>query len=134
MQFTVPKFIEMETKIVGPFTFKQFIFVGIAGAILFILYFSIPFIFFLFAALIVMPIAMALAFLRIGGQPLPTILKNFFTFSTSPKLYLFRKGVLPPKLIPKKEIPKEKIEEPVLKITRKGLLQKLSAQVETRTK
>jgi len=140
MPFIVPKFIEMEPKIVGPFTFRQFIFVGMAGAICFILYFTlakISFFLFLLAAMVLIGGALALAFLPIGGQSLPTILKNFFTFSTAPKLYIFKKKVLPPKLVPKKEVPKpkEEIEEPVLKVTPKpGRLQRLFTRVTTRTR
>lgn len=140
MAFVVPKFIEMEPKIVGPFTFKQFIFVAIAGAICFILYFSLAkksFFLFILISIILMLGSLALAFFQIGGQPLPTVLKNFLFFSGSSKLYIFKKKVLPPKIVFKKEEvkPKEKIEaEPVLKITKKGRLQRLFSRVAAGTK
>ena len=140
MAFVVPKFIEMEPKIVGPFTFKQFIYVALAGAVCFILYFSLAkksFFLFILISIILMLGSLVLAFFQIGGQPLPTVLKNFFFFSGSSKLYIFKKKVLPPKIVFKKEEvkPKEKIEaEPVLKITKKGRLQRLFSRVATGTR
>lgn len=132
MQYTVPKFIEMEAKIIGPFTFKQFTYVGFAAAILFILYFSVPFYLFIIAAVILMGGALTLAFLKIEGRSMPTILKNFLIFSAKPRLYIWKKKLAPPKII--KEKPKEEQEidpESALKITGKGHLRKISKQIET---
>jgi len=132
-QFTVPQFIEREAKIVGPFTFKQFLYVGAAGVILFILYFTIPFTYFILVAVVLMPLALILAFFKFGGIPLPTVLKNFFVQSISPKIYIWgRKPLI--KRIPevKKEIPKEKAEELPLKIAEKSRLKKLTTELETR--
>ena len=133
-EYTVPQFIEREPKIVGPFTFKQFIFIGAAGAILFILYFSIPFQYFIVAAIFLMGLALSLALLRIDGIPLPTVLKNFFLQSISPKIYIWGRAPLiikAPKV--KEEIPKEKEEELPLKIAEKSKLKKLITEIETKT-
>jgi len=138
MRFTVPQFIERETPIVGPLTFKQFIFVGIAGAICFFLYFTIGkanFFLFIVASLIIGAIAVALAFLQIGGRSLPIILANFFRFSLSPKIYIWRKKELPVTIFKKEEVKKEeKVEELPLKIAEKSQLKKIKTQIETRTK
>lgn len=134
-QFTVPKFIEHKAKIVGPLTFGQFVFVGIAGAICLVLYFTIPFFFFILASVILMLGGFTLAFYKSGGRPLPTVLKNLLFFFFSPKMYLWKKkGGLPPKIIEKEEAPKETEEAPVPTIVGKSRLKSLSAQVETRTK
>lgn len=135
MRFTVPKFIEHEAKIVGPLTFKQFIFIGVAGAIGFILYFALPFSIFLIASLILGGGAMALAFLKIGGRSLPTILGNFLKFSISPKMFIWRKIEAPIKVFKKKEVKKKEVEEELpLKIAEKSQLKKLRTQIETKTK
>jgi hypothetical protein len=42
MRFSIPQFIEHTPKIIGPLTFKQFSFIGGAGAICFVLYFLLP--------------------------------------------------------------------------------------------
>jgi hypothetical protein len=136
-QFTVPQFIEHEAKIIGPFTFKQFVYVGIAGAICFFLYFTLAktslFLFILISGLIIAA-ALALAFLKSNGRSLPTVIKNFFVFSLSPKIYLWRKkNILPPKIIAK---PMEIIEEKEATITiaGKSRLKDLSTHVETNVK
>jgi len=138
MRFTVPQFIEYETKIIGPLTFRQFIFVGIAGAICFFLYFTIGktnFFLFIIACLIIGAISVALAFLQIGGRPFPTIIGNFLRFNLSPKIYIWRKKEFPGIIFKKEEIKKEeKVEELPLKIAEKSQLKKIKTQIETRTK
>jgi len=135
MRFTVPQFIEMEAKIVGPLTFRQFIFIGIAGGICFVLYFTFPFSLFLLATIVLGSGAVAFAFLKIGGRGLPTILGNFLKFSLAPKIYLWGKKEVPTEVF-KKEMAKaeEKKEELPLKIAEKSRLKKLRTQIETKTK
>ena len=135
MRFTVPQFIEHEAKIVGPLTFKQFIFIGMAGAVGFILYFTAPFYIFLIACLILGGGAVALAFLKIGGRDLPTVLGNSLKFLISPKMYIWRKKETLVKVFKKEEIKKEVPEEGLpLKIAEKSQLKKLRTQIETKTK
>lgn len=133
MRFTVPQFIEREAKIVGPFTFKQFIFIGIAGAICFMLYFSVPFPLFLLSSIVIGGGAMALALLKIGGRSLPSVLMNFIKFRLSPKMYLWHKKpgtitILEQKK-PKKEEEKEEIP---LKVVKKSRLKDAQTKIETK--
>jgi len=135
MKFTVPQFIEHEAKIVGPLTFKQFVFVGVAGAVCFVLYFAFPFSLFLLASIFLGGGAVALAFLKIGGRGLPTVLGNSLKFLISPKMYIWRKKEAPVKIFKKEEIKKEVAEEGLpLKIAEKSQLKKLRTQIETKTK
>jgi hypothetical protein len=136
MRFTVPQFIEYEAKIVGPFTFRQFVYVGLAGAVCFVLYFTVPFSLFLISCFILGGGAMAFAFLKIGGRPLSTIIGNFLRFNLTPKMYIWRKKEAPITVF-KKEVKKkieEKEEELPLKIAEKSQLKKLRTQIETKTK
>ena len=136
MQFIVPKFIEHEAKIVGPLTFKQFLYIGVAGGISLVLYLSIHDILLVaIIAVILVGGAIALAFVNIEGRSLPMIIKDFFTFSSSPKLYIWQKAGLPPKFLKKESIKKKEKEEktPDLKISSSKLGQ-LSTQLETKTK
>lgn len=134
MQYTIPQFIERESKIVGPFTFKQLVYVGVAGAIALLLWFSTPFYIFLIFSLILGGGALAFSFMKIEGRSLPEIIKNFLTFSSAPKIYLWKKGP-PPKLI-KKELPKKKEETEekttTPKVAGKSKLSKLSTHIETK--
>jgi len=135
MRFTVPQFIEHEAKIVGPLTFRQFIFIGIAGGICFILYFTAPFQIFLLAAVVLGGGAATFAFLKIGGRSLPTVLGNFSKFFISPKIYIWKKKEVKFEVFKKEEkIIEEKEAELPLKIAEKSQLKKLRTQVETKTK
>lgn len=136
MQFTVPQFIEQETKIVGPLTFRQFIYIGGGGIICFILYFTLAknnFWLFVLVAIILMSIALAFAFLKIGGRSLTTILLNFFTFTIAPKIYLWRRKSVPPRIIERIEKRVEPGKTSPLKFADKSQLKKLSVDIETKT-
>jgi hypothetical protein len=89
MQFQVPQFIEVEDKIFGPLTFKQFVFVlgGLGFAYLF--WRVLPL--FLAAPLIagVGGLAAALAFFQFNGRPFILALENGFYFLVRSKLYLW---------------------------------------------
>ena len=129
MEFIVPKFIERELKIVGPMTFKQFVFVGLAGAICFVIYYLYrPF--FWPSLIIFGGGGAALAFLKIGGRPLPTILLNFFKYNLSPKLYIWKRKKIPV-YYPPLPIKKKEGESP-LEIGGGSELKRLKTQVETK--
>lgn len=138
MRFTVPQFIEHEAKIVGPLTFRQFIFIGIAGAVCFFLYFTIAktsFFLFLILSILIFGIGAALAFLKIGGQGLPTILANFLRFIFGSKMYIWKRKGAPITISKRVEIKKEVKEgELPLKIAEKSQLKKIRTEIETKTK
>jgi hypothetical protein len=89
MQFQIPQFIEVEDKIFGPLTFKQFVFVlgGAGGA--YLVYRVLPFI--LAAPLMgaVAGFAVALAFFKYNGRPFQVALEHAVRFFIHPKLYLW---------------------------------------------
>lgn len=137
MRFTVPQFIEQEAKIIGPLTFKQFIFIGIAAALCFIFYFlfgKTNFSIFLTLSIIVLAVGAGLAFLKVNGRGLPTILANFFRFILGSKLYIWkRKGALVT-FSKETEIKKEvKGEEATLKNIGTSRLKKTQAKLEVET-
>ena len=132
MKFTVPQFIEMEAKIVGPLTFKQFGFFGVAGIIAFMLYFTVPFEIFLFLGAILIAGAAALAFLKVDGISLTDVLINALKFNSSPKMYIWKKKEIPIKIIKKKTELIKTIEETPLKTSRKSQIKKLQTFVETK--
>ena len=135
MRFTLPQFIEHEPRIVGPLTFRQFSFIGLAAAICFVLYYTVPFSVFIIACIIGGGGAMALAFLRIGGRSLPTILGNFLQFNLSPKMFIWKKTEAPIKVFKKEKIKKEEAEEELpLKIAERSQLKKLKTKIEIKTK
>ncbi len=137
MQFNVPQFIERESRIFGPLTFTQFLYIGSGGVICLLLYFSFAktqFLLFLMATAVIMSLAASLAFVKIGGRSLPTILKNFLFFSMGPKIYLWRRKNIPPRMIEKiaKEPKQEGTEPSTLKLSEKSQLRNLSNSLETK--
>ncbi len=136
MEFIVPKFIEREAKIVGPFTFKQFIFIGVAGGLCLFLYFVLPIFAFVIVAVILLGGAFSLAFLKIEKISLPVFIKNFVSFLSNPKIYLWKKKGIPPKILKKEEkvIKGEEgiKKEPGLKVARDSKLSELFTRIETK--
>jgi len=92
MRFQLPQFIETETKLVGPLTLKQFLWVAGGAAILFLLFMTTQGGFIFFAAGIpVAAIFLALAFLKIEGVPLINYTAYLLSYLLNPKRYVFRK-------------------------------------------
>ena len=92
MRFRVPQFIETEEKVVGPFTLKQFLWIGGAGALLLIIFQAglNNFLSFFIAAIII-GVAGLMAFFKVDGEPLPVYLSRMLTFAAGTKRYYFRK-------------------------------------------
>lgn len=90
MEYQVPQFIEVESKIVGPLTLKQFIYV--AGAIglcvIFFAYFQI--IIALLLSGLVVAFAATLAFYKVNGKPFINILEAGFNYYTGAKFFLWK--------------------------------------------
>jgi hypothetical protein len=134
-KYIVPLFVTRESKVVGPFTFMQFVFAAIAGGICLVLYFMIGkknLIGFIFLALLIMGSALALTFMKIGGHPLPMVFKDIFNYFLTPRIFLWHRKLVPPRITKVKKIEKEKEEETPLKIVKKSNLYRLSVQVETK--
>jgi len=135
-EFTVPKFIEREPKILGPLTFKQtMIMMSGAGACL-ILYFTIAkehLLRFILATIAIMGSVSALTFGKIKGYPILRFLRYLLTFKVSSKLFIWGRKFAPPKVQKVEKFEKEeKTTGPILKVGAKSRLQKLSTQVETK--
>ncbi len=139
MQFQIPQFIEKETKIVGPLSFRQFILVGFAGTIIFLLYFTLAkvnFLLFLLLAIILTGTSLLLSFVTVSGRSLPIVIGNFFIYSLSSRIYLWKKKQIAPRLVEvkKKPEPKKEKEPPTLRFVEKSQLKKLSIQIETKAR
>ncbi|MEN9413554.1 MAG: hypothetical protein RLZZ342_641 [Candidatus Parcubacteria bacterium] len=89
MQFQVPQFIEVEDKIFGPLTFKQFVYVGGALGTSYLFWRLLPF--FISVPLIIAIVGMgvALAFMQVNGRPFITGVESAFYYFFKGKLYLW---------------------------------------------
>ncbi len=106
MQFQVPQFIEIEDKIFGPLTFKQFIYVaGGAGAV-FIIYRFLPFLIAVPLMTGVASLALSLAFYKVNNRPFAFTLESAFKYLFSNKLYIWRRSEQK-KITPIKPVEKE---------------------------
>jgi hypothetical protein len=91
MDFQVPQFIEVEDRVVGPLTIKQFIYIAGAAGIsaIFVLLLgwlvgsvlSVPF----------LVLGFALAFVKINEKPFESVLEAGFGYFTKSRLYLWKK-------------------------------------------
>lgn len=91
MQFQVPQFIDIEDKIFGPLTAKQFFYILGGGALIFLMYVFLQLWLVILLGLPVAAFSAALAFFKINGQPFIKIVGSAFTFASSSRLYLWRR-------------------------------------------
>jgi len=91
MRFQLPQFIETETKIIGPFTLQQFLWIAGGVALIFLFYTLIKGVLFFFLAIPVAVIFGALAFVKIDGVPLIVYASYGISYFTNPKKYVFKK-------------------------------------------
>ena len=92
MQFPVPQFTDVEDRIIGGLTFKQFGIVFVAAIITFAIYSiskSIPLT--IGVGILTGFPAIALSFGRLNGRPLYSSAGNFIKFLFGPKIYVFHK-------------------------------------------
>lgn len=92
MQFQVPQFIEVEDKIFGRLTLKQFIYLaGGAGACV-VLWIYVPYK--IISVILILPVAafsLALAFFKTNGKAFIDIVEAAFYYYVGSKLYVWRK-------------------------------------------
>ncbi len=89
MQYQVPQFIELEDRIIGPLTLKQFLYLAFAGALLFVFWFLFAFYIWIIVALPIAAMAVVFAFLKINDRPFVYFFLAFIKYFTKPKLYIF---------------------------------------------
>ena len=92
----MPQFIDVEDKIFGPFTLRQFIYVagGASAALIAITLFGLFWGLLISSPLVIL--AAALAFYKINNRPFISVLESAFRYMTRDKLYIWRKTEAPP--------------------------------------
>ena len=85
-QFTVPQFIDVEDKIIGPITTRQFLIILTAFVISAVSYKIFDFSLFLVITIFVMSTAGIFAFLKINSMPFHYFILNFIQTLKKPKL------------------------------------------------
>lgn len=91
MRFEVPQFIEIEDKIFGPFTWKQFVYlaggIGLSG----VMFFTLPIIFFILFGIPLAALAALLAFYPVNNRPFSSFLESVVFFYNNNRVYHWRK-------------------------------------------
>jgi len=90
MQFKVPQFIEIEDKIIGPLTLKQFFYLAGGGVLIVFMWYFMKFLVFLFLSVPVAALAISLAFVKINGQPFGRFLLSVIGFAIEPRIYTWK--------------------------------------------
>ncbi|MBI2639704.1 MAG: PrgI family protein [Candidatus Sungbacteria bacterium] len=116
-QFQVPQFINIEDKIIGPLTLKQFLYLVGGGAAVLLAWFGLNTFFFVLVSAPTTALSLALAFLKINDQTFPTVFMNSLNFYLKPRLYLWKRAA-PARtagMLPKEDAEKQtKIKLPTL--------------------
>ena len=90
MEYQVPQFIEVEDKIIGPLTLKQFLYIA-GGAGLCVVFFAyLPIVVAFILSALVGGFASALAFYKLNGKPFAEVLEAGFNYYTRAKLFLWK--------------------------------------------
>jgi len=117
-QYTVPQFIDIEDKIIGPITVRQFLIMLFDGLLIALIYRLADFALFVILGLIFGTIGVVLAFVKINGQPFHYFLLNILQTSLRPALRVWDKSLtygeakilieVPPALPEKVSVTKER--------------------------
>lgn len=96
MQFVIPQFIDVEDKVIGPISVRQFITILIGAAVIFLNYELIyrlnnNFWFFFGTALVIGAATLVFAFIRVNGRPFHYFLLNFLATLKEPRLRIWSK-------------------------------------------
>ncbi|MBI2086786.1 MAG: PrgI family protein [Candidatus Zambryskibacteria bacterium] len=116
MRFQVPQFIEVEDKIFGPLTFKQFVYLGGGAGICVILLTFLPKFLAILLSLPVVVFTAALAFYKVNEKPFIHLIESFLNYTLGNKLYIWKKEspTLKSSGVPREKKPIEQIYVPKL--------------------
>jgi hypothetical protein len=107
-QFTVPQFIDVEDKIIGPITARQFVIFLVAAIIVAISYKFFDFSLFLTFAIIVFLIAVVFGFIKINGRPFHFFLLNIIQTWRRPGIRIWNNRLA--SVVDKEKIPTLKFD------------------------
>lgn len=92
-QYTVPQFIDIEDKIIGPITVRQFLIMLVDGLAIAMVYRLADFILFVILGLLMGSAGVIVAFVKINGQPFHYFLLNLLQTSLRPALRVWDKSL-----------------------------------------
>ena len=131
-QFVVPQFIDVEDKIFGPITTRQFLILLVAGLVTFVIYRFADFTSLILALVFLDGGALILAFVKINGQTFHYFILNVVQTLRKPKLRIWNKSLSNEELnYLRNEKPAEIMEKMEKKSVGAGHIRNLSLVVNT---
>ncbi len=91
MQFKVPQFLDIEDKIFGPFTFKEFVYLAGGAGLCFTLYKLLGLLLGIIPILAIAGLSLALTFYRPNNKPFINMIEAGFNFLMQDKLYIWKR-------------------------------------------
>jgi hypothetical protein len=91
MQFKVPQFLEIEDKIFGPFTFRQFVYLAGGAGLCFVLYKLLGLFWGAIPIIAIAAFSGALTFYRPNNKPFINMIEAGFKYFVQNKLYIWKK-------------------------------------------
>ena len=93
-QFTIPQFIDVEDKVIGPITARQFIIILGGFMLVAIFYKLFDFSLFVFLSIVILLIVSVFAFARINGRPFHFFVLNLIQTIKKPNLRVWYHTIL----------------------------------------
>ena len=137
-QFVVPQFIDVEDKIIGPVTVRQFIIVLIGAGLDFVAYKLSDFTLFIFLFVIISFLTFGIAFIKINGRPIHYFILNVLQTSRRARVRVWQKiftnmelkryskkeiTILPPEVRTKNRVRASRLAEMALIVDTGGVYQ-----------
>jgi hypothetical protein len=91
MQFQVPQYIDVEDRIVGPLTLKQFFYIATGFLLIFVTFFVLATWLWLITSTIIAAASLALALVKYNGRPLLTITTAALRYYFNARVYAWQK-------------------------------------------
>ncbi len=91
MQFKVPQFLDIEDKIFGPFTFKEFVYLAGGAGLCFVLYKLLGLLLGAIPILAVAGLAIALSKYKPNNKPFINMIEAGFIYLIQDKLYIWKR-------------------------------------------
>lgn len=130
-QFTVPQFIDVEPKIIGPITARQFLIFLATALIIFIFYKVFDLSTFIISSILIFAMAGVFAFLKINGRPFHYFVLNLVQSFKKPSLRIWNHKIASFENKEEKQVEYEKVITPD-KYFSKEKLTKLSLIIDTK--
>jgi hypothetical protein len=94
MQFKVPQFLDIEDKIFGPFTFREFVYLAGGAGLCFVLYKALGLMLAIIPMLFIAGLSAALTFYHPNGKPFIDMVEAGLKFAMQDKLFIWKRKLI----------------------------------------